>query len=251
MSVPLFWGVVKGGLPRHLRFAAAVLAMVAKDTGDGIYIGTDTLAKYLGLQHRQTAGKLLAELEALGVLETVKRGGRWRGSKSKVTARHSSRRLNVAALEAFGRNCTVARSGDHVTAELPDTLDHATPQLREDTDHATQRLPLQTVRASTNRRAGSTDRDNATECLTQPRGEACAASVPARRRRIKTARPARTQRRCSQCQNTRLAVHHGGHQVFGRYVCSGCFSDPAVRGALGIECPARQQQEEEAMEAKA
>jgi hypothetical protein len=247
VSVPPFWVVLKGGLPRHLRFAAVVLAMIAEDEGDGIYIGTDTLAEYLGLQHRQTAGKLLAELEALGVLETVKRGGRWRGSSAKVTARHSSRRLNVAALEAaFGRNRTVASSADHATGLLRDVPDHATAQLREHTHLATARLPIQTVELLQTVQP-ATDRNNTTECLTQMRSGSRAARVPARRRRIKVARPVRTRMRCSHCQRERLAVDHRGHEVRGEYVCPGCFSDPAVRRALGIEAS---QQQEEQMEVK-
>jgi DNA-binding transcriptional ArsR family regulator len=145
MSIDLQWAVLRSKLPAHLKPIALILALIAKDDGSGIYVRTSKLAEYLGLT-RFTVGHQLAALAQRGIIETVKRGGRWAGKTGKVTGRSTVRQLHAVALERFGCDAHRTYVRDDVTPASLDAPDHVTPTSPDSADHVTPTSPIKTVK---------------------------------------------------------------------------------------------------------
>jgi len=116
----------------NLKLMMLTLVIIGEDNGTGIFAGEQELGRCCSV-HRVTAGQLLKDLGKLGLVHTVRRGGRWK-TKDGVVGRNAIRRFDVAALqalpEAFGRSHVAAWSANHTATSLNGRGDHTATSLR-------------------------------------------------------------------------------------------------------------------------
>jgi hypothetical protein len=123
MSIKLTRLVIDNyNLPLRLKPLLVLLAFTSRnDDGTGIYTAVEKLAQQLGVKHRETVSKWLAEAEQLGFVRTIHRGGRRSSAKGVVRGIKSQRALVVETIAAFGCNSPVTKQAHLVTGRLHST----------------------------------------------------------------------------------------------------------------------------------